>query len=222
MGGINHQPCKHYLRESTALSRCVSLARSQFEQANIALEDILLLELDKKQGSINPIRHHLQLSQDYLHSALVCLVALKTKMHDLNYQDLPPLHTIDTDQLGQHLATQGIVDDCSWNKMARLMKNSTFFANIKEFELQVHLLLKNTSMLLVSVDQLGDFADDGTMHNILEENRQGNIKIFFAKLYTAWNLFQADFLASSILSTEVWYAHNEYGSLTGLKIKEVV
>ena len=42
---------------------------------------------------------------------------------------------------------------------------------------------------------------------------EAKAKAEFAKLYTKWNDFRARFLASSIISTELWYAHTGKGSL---------
>lgn len=213
MGGINHQPCRHYLRESTRLSRCVSSARSHFEQGNIALEDIILLELEGKRGSLNPMRHHLQLSQDFLQSARESLTALESRMWALDYKDLAALHVIDITSLGKDLSDGGLVDAVSWEKMSTLMKESTFFASVRHFHSMLSELSTLTDTLFASVASLGDFADEGTLNSVLEENRAGNIKAPFARLYTAWGLFQADFLASSLVSTEVWYAQNGFGTL---------
>ncbi len=213
MGGINHQPCRAYLPESTRLSRFVSLARLQFEQANVALEDVIILELEHQSGSVNPIKHHLQLSQDHIISVLGALKALKEKMDTLAYQDLSPLSVMDSEQVGSALTRAGFVEQSSWHKMISLMKKGTFYANVKEFESQMANLLKLTQHLLSAVCHLADFADDGTLHEILEGNREGNIKASFARLYTAWNQFHGDFLASSLVSTEVWYAENGFGSL---------
>lgn len=214
MGGINHQPCKGYLEESTELSRSISLARSQFEQGNIALEDVLILELAGKSGSADPIKHHLQLSQDHLLSALSWLKRLKAKMDRMNYRDLPALHTINLSELGDRLVSAGMVSRHSWNKMSDIMVSRTFYGNVKEFETQILSILRLTRDLLTAVSSVTDFAEDGRLNLLLEENRPGNFKPQFVKLYLRWNQFMGDFLASSLISTEVWYAHNGFGSIT--------
>ncbi len=214
MGGINHQPCRGYLPESTRLSRCVSLARIHFEQANVALEDVLLLELDGKKGSVSPIRHELQLSQDFLSAAIVQLNALHDKMRKLSYVDLPELHSIDLSAIGEFLISKGMVDSESWQKMSTMMQTGTFYANVKEFRVLISQLLKMTTDMHSSISRLADYADDGVMHRVLEENEPENLKPVFARLYTAWNRFHSVFLASSLVSTEVWYAHNNLGSLS--------
>lgn len=52
MGGKNHQPCSGYLALSTKLSRSLSLANAELELANVALEDLILAELDGNTGSL--------------------------------------------------------------------------------------------------------------------------------------------------------------------------
>jgi hypothetical protein len=215
MGGINHQPCRTYLAESTRLSRCVSSARSHFEQANIALEDVILLELDGKSGSAGPIKHHLQLSQDHLLSTLSCLGALKAKMEEMGYRDLPELRAVDLSELGNKLVSSGMAGKQSWDKMSGIMSSQTFYGNVREFETQASALLRLTQDLLSAVSDVTDFADDGKLNEVLEENRTGNFKRQFARLYASWNKFMSDFLASSLISTEIWYAHNGFGSLVG-------
>lgn len=213
MGGINHQPCNKFVAESTRLSRCVSLARINFEQGNVALEDVIILELEGKKGSVSPIKHHLQLSQDHILAAVGQLSALEAKMKELDYHDLSALHKLDEVEFGRKLVEAGLVEQGSWTKMSSMMKTSTFFANVAEFKTQFHSLLKLTSDLLTAVTQLTDSADDGQLHDVVEENWRGNIKVEFARLYTAWNRLHSDFLASSLVSTEVWYLENGFRSL---------
>ncbi|MFN3692742.1 MAG: hypothetical protein ACK4SL_01415 [Candidatus Paceibacteria bacterium] len=55
MGGKNHQPRGRYLQNSTLMSRSMSLAQIGLELANVALEDLILAELDGKIGDIVPI-----------------------------------------------------------------------------------------------------------------------------------------------------------------------
>ncbi len=83
------------------------------------------------------------------------------------------------------------------------------------FDHSVWTLEVNTQSLITKISALNDAAQKGEVNLVLEENRPGNIKESFACLYTAWAKFQQDFLASSLLSTELWYAFNGYGSLVG-------
>jgi len=213
MGGINHQPCKNYLRESTELSRSVSLARSQFEQANIALEDVIILELAENLGSVSPIKHHLQLSQDHLLSAFSWLKRLEAKMDKMGYRDLPPLQTINLTEVGDSLTSMRMVDERSWDKMTSIMVSQSFYGNVREFEIQISTILRLTQELFSAVTSVSDFADDGKLNELLEENKPGNFKQQFVRLYANWNEFMDDFLASSLISTEVWYAYNGFGSV---------
>jgi hypothetical protein len=223
MGGINHQPCSKYLLESTRLSRYVSLARASFEQANAALEDIIILELQGSKGAIGPVNHHLMLSNDHVVSACAQLQALREKMKVNDYKDLPPLAEIDLEQLGNRLSEAAIVDHTSWKKMSTMMRERSFYGNVVEFETQLLTLLDSCKALQIGIASLGEQADKGNLHLVLEENQEGNIKVEFARVYSAWNQFNADFLASSLVSTEVWYLHKGFGSLVpATALKEAV
>jgi hypothetical protein len=214
MGGINHQPCKNYLGESTRLSRFISLARANFEFANVALEDIILAEMSGQKASTGPMRHQLQLCQDHLLGAVHITNELEGKMHALNYVDLPPLHEIDLIAVGRTLVAKGMVNPAAWTRMSGLMKERTFYGNLALIRDHLGILLKLTQDLLSGVVQLGDHADDGNLQLVVDENRAGNIKEPFARLYVTWGDFHEMFLASSLVSTEVWYAHMSFGSLT--------
>jgi len=48
---------------------------------------------------------------------------------------------------------------------------------------------------------------------VAEENQEDNFKEAFAKLYTQWLRYMQDFLASSLVSTEIYYASIEAKSI---------
>lgn len=126
MGGINHQPCKHYLPESTKLSRAMSLARMSFEQANVCLEDLVLSELAGGAGSVDPIMEHLRGSTEHLTEMEACANRLFGKMDELHFVDLPPLKTIDFGALGTKLVNMGMVSPESWGCVVRTTKVGGF------------------------------------------------------------------------------------------------
>jgi len=49
--------------------------------------------------------------------------------------------------------------------------------------------------------------------DILEKNQPGNIKLLFETLYISWMNFNHLFVASSLLSTALWYQANNCSSL---------
>ena len=71
------------------------------------------------------------------------------------------------------------------------------------FDERMREIIRLTEKLSTEVAALKESADERVLVEVLEENRPGNIKRTFAKLYHAWNDLNAVFLAS-MLSTE-WY-----------------
>jgi hypothetical protein len=215
MGGKNHQPCGIYLAESTKLSRFLSLAHSELELSNVALEDLILAELGKGRGEMVTIKKHLELSGQALGDAIDMVWQIRGKMVDKNFADLPTLRKLDLEALGASLAAKGLVDEGSWKSIARTMAKGGFSEVLLIFEKGIKSLSEKTSSLMVRIGALKEPARRGEVNLVLEENRQGNIREAFADIYTAWTKFNQVFLASSLLSTELWYAFNGYGSLAG-------
>lgn len=212
MGGINHQPCKHYLPESTKLSRAMSLARMSFEQANVCLEDLVLSELAGGTGSVDPIMEHLRGSTEYLTEMEACANRLFGKMDELHFVDLPPLKTIDFGALGTKLVNMGMVSPESWGCVVRTIKVGGFRSILTMIREKVRDLRERTKALAEGVEGLST-APRGEAHLVLEENRPGNIKIPFAQVYNEWAVLQQLFLASSLSSTEQWYHYMDFGSI---------
>jgi hypothetical protein len=140
---------------------------------------------------------------------------LQSRMDKLGYKDLPSLHKIDLNKLGQKLADMGLVDKSSWDVISSTMIGGSFYANLTRFKDRVLDLVNMTVTLNIAINNLRASAGEGKTNVILEENLPGNIRVDFARLYSSWSDFNREFLASSILSTEVWYASEGFGSLTG-------
>jgi len=214
MGGINHQPCGSYLRLSTLLSKRLSLARSELELANNVLEDLILDELEEGFGtSVTGIVDRLRNSQSDLQGALGTLEDLRVQMKNLGYEDLPTLGTTDLIELGLFLTHEKVVENHAWTQVTQTMRTRGFYGMLEVFEQDISNLIVLTDKLAALVLENEPIASGGNLRIILEENRPGNFKVEFARLYSAWAGFQQIFLASSILSTELWYRFNDSGSL---------
>jgi hypothetical protein len=214
MGGKNHQPCGRYLVNSTNMSRYMSLAMSEIELANVALEDLLLAELRDEIGNSEPIVLHLSHSSEHLHSMLGAMVALEHQMADEHYVDLPPMKTINLIQLGRNMAEEGQHrSESSWQKIAIMMKEQGFASVLRHHKDTANRIIGLTNALQSRVSDAGELARQGNLTLALEQNLGDNFKPEFAQVYTAWAEFQQEFLASSLISTEVWYAFNRTGSL---------
>lgn len=212
MGGMNHQPCRDYRREATCLSRCLSLARSSFEMGNVALEDLILLELDGSKGSIEQIVSHLLAARDNLASMGEAIIDLRTKMAALDFRELKGFADAEFHQL----ASAGMIETGSLIRMLAIRRHSGFEGNLTELERQRSQVLVNIADLIDAITEtteLGVVAD-GQVDEMLEENWRGNFKPQFAVAYQTFNAFQQDFLASAMISTEAFYVQEGYGSLT--------
>lgn len=212
MGGKNHQPCRIYLANSTALSRYLSIARAELEFGNVCLEDVLLCELQDRNGDAAAIARHFQASLDALDGGLGVLGKLRQQMLANHYEELPSFRTLDLPALGHTLTNMGLVSLPSWNRVVEKRCREGFEGLLSYFE---DLLKEISGLTKILADEIRSAAQMGELTPLLEENRPGNFKADFGRLYTIYHLLESDFLASSILSTELWYSFTGRGSLTG-------
>lgn len=218
MGGKNHQPCRHYLFNSTQLSKHLSLAYAHLELGNASLEDIILCELDAEHtlqgGDHYPVlMHELDVSIHELRNAQKALLQLHAQMQTDNFADLPTLGKINLGSIGTHLIHQGTTDLMAWGRAESIMEKGGFYAMVAHFEVDLAELINLSQALHAKFQALKQNAYQGTLSTVTEENQAGNFKIEFAALYTKWNQFNGLFLASSLISTELWYAFTDNGSL---------
>lgn len=214
MGGKNHQPCSGYLGNSTRLSRHFSLALANLEMANVDLEDVILVELGGETGSLEPMMTKLDHSLVELDNMADAARSLRTQMDAEGFQDLPSLCTVDIDAVGVSLARDKRVDLEQWSTVCDIMRHRGFYGMIDVFDERIAELKALCQCLLDQVKVLAPAAKSGDIARVLEENRVGNIRPAFAAVYSAWTDFHALFLASSLVSTELWYAWNGRGSLS--------
>lgn len=218
MGGKNHQPCNRpsagYLIESTKLSKALSSALARLELANVDLEDVLLGELiDKKPHTLGHMIANLEISAFDLREALKNLDALERKMHEFDFQDLPTLKTVDLDMVGKSLSQRRVVDKAAWEVVKTTMEQGGFRNMLKYFRHGVYRILSQTIELRSAMIALEPIAQGTGLADVLEKNQPGNIKLIFGALYTSWCSFNQVFLASSLLSTELWYQATDCPSM---------
>lgn len=219
MGGKNHQPCNlpntSYLRFSTKMSRELSVACSLLEQANIALEDVLLNELDGNGvgGSVVKVTELLSNSQFELTQMLNVIAMLRENMRKHEFKNLPTLQSTDLELLGAQLVSAGIVQDSAWSIVCDMMHRDGFYGMLNYFEQETFQLNILTGSLIIAMLAAEEMARAGKLNFVLEKNQRGNFKVEFATLYSSWHRFQQVFLASSMLSTELWYRYCDAGSL---------
>ena len=213
MGGINHQPCGRYLQNSTLMSRCLSKARIAFETSNIALEDAILADLMERPVHGEPLQASLRNAVGSLDDMSASVARLRAQMDAEQYEDLPPVKSGAIAGHGLSLAKEAAVSQVSWDIVWSLYRTKGFYSVLDHLSARITNLKGLTIVLQSKVDVLVE--TDGTMSpaKILEENRVGNFRLEYAKLYTAWSVFQQEFLASALISTETWYQHIRAGSL---------
>jgi hypothetical protein len=213
MGGINHAPCNRYLAHSTRLSQSLTLARAQLDLANVELENVLLIELDGSVGDINRVIAKLDESDRALVVSMACAENLCREMKDAGYEDLEPLRDKDLERVGTELTRHGHVREGSWQRILTQFRNESFYGVLAGFQSRIRDIQKRTGMLRKKCEGLATFAETGDVNTVLEQNYKESLKPEFALLYTGWSAFMDDFLASSLISTEIWYRYSEYGSL---------
>lgn len=213
MGGKNHKPCGLFLKNSTLLSRALSVAYAELELSNVALEDLILAELSGSRGTVDPIIFKLNNSIGGLASAQEAMTALRQQMDEANYTDLPTLHSVDWDEVGSHFIDDDLIGRAEWSEAVSITCQESFYGMLSRFDLDIAKLVQESKMLCERIAHLEQSAIAGDVNTVLEENRTGNIRPQFARLYSKWAAFNQLFLASSLLSTEVWYAFNNHGSM---------
>ncbi|MCB1474842.1 MAG: hypothetical protein H6883_02650 [Rhodobiaceae bacterium] len=214
MGGQNHQPCNRYLKNSTKLSRSLSCARASLELANVALEDIILAELDGDVGEAFKLKSELEKSIMALSETKISCSKLFDQMIADKYVDLPPFKTLDFVSMGTALERDGIVSRDAWGDVVEWNKKKGFFGALNKIIDSIEELSELTEALLSKIENIDILILSGELEKNIEMNGPGNFKKEFAKLYQKWHWFGERFLASSIFSTEIWYKFNEYPSIS--------
>ncbi len=215
MGGINHQPCRAYLPNSTAMSRALTMASAHFMLANVALEDVILGELGEHEAAEpEAIIHELANSRSELSKMTSKINYLRAQMHQNDFEDLLTLKTTNLKQLGLQFHLHGLhVPNSDWAIATTIMEHQGFAGMLTKFEERIDELDKLTATLSSKIGTWIEETEVGRRHIALEENDLTNFKVEFAQLFTAWASFQQFFLASSLISTELWYRQNNLGSL---------
>ncbi len=225
MGGINHQPCRNspaYLVHSTRMSRFFSRARSSFERANEALEDVLLAEIEgvNPSGTTQKIILFLDECKNELTNMQDSITDLVTEMRRGGDVDLPTFRAIDLVACGNAFVTAGIVAQTDWDSTVRQMREGSFYRVLDEHSVSVSRLIEESVQLATEMSALENAARARKLTLVLENNEHGNIKATFAKFYRSWNEFTGKFLASSMLTTELWYRYNRTGSILDQKLDQ--
>ncbi len=217
MGGINHQPCKHYLAQSTRMSRAMSMTGIALEVLNVKLEDIILSNLNGETVDLDMLLSSAQSLSDNAERGDLAIAALISQMDELYYVDLPVASSFNHALFGKKAVAKAMVTQYGFDEIAEKYISGGFRAAISHLRtchsdfhrsvVQMHRQIEDLKRLDIS-DIAFEFESNGT----------GNIRPQFAKMYTSWDRFRQMFLASSLISTEIFYISESCGSLLGEKI----
>ncbi len=221
MGGINHQPCNRpgtaYLRFSVLMSRALSNARASIDKANVNLEDVLLREMGHEfgTGTLADVAACLGESDRYLHHMKLAVGLLRKNMKENDFVDLHKLLGLDPEKVATDFTESSIINYGAetLRAVAVVLKVDGFYEMLDVFESRADHLRGQTAKLVDGFKKLQPSEAKGEVTQVLEGNLPGNIRAEFARLYSDWNKFHQIFLASSVLSTEIWYRWIKAGSL---------
>jgi len=218
MGGINHQPCKKYLVESTRLSRSISRARAHFELANVAFENALLSEMDDKVEVVSALNRCISLLNICvvdLEEAGSNLAKLLKKMDERDFQDLSSLQETDIESLGQTLFKgERLATLTTWRRASSIIRKGGYRAMMKVIDGEINALLSEIKNLSDAFGELRTKFPSIGIGTVLEQNLPGNIRLQFAAVYSHWTEFSSLFLCSSLISTELSYKEQGYRTLS--------
>lgn len=212
MGGQNHQPCREFLANSTRLSRAVSWVGVSLDAFNIQLEDEILENLDGKQVTLDRLwacANELKLKVHLVHEAFS---VLSLQMDERYYVDLPSANGFDYKDFGSKVSAVGMVGQVAFQRiatqyMAGGFRSALAFMRSEAVAFESRVSAMMTMVEFLASEKIVDIAAE------FESNGIGNIRGPFAQMYTAWHSFQQTFLASSLISTEIFYLSEGYGSL---------
>ncbi len=212
MGGINHQPCRQFLGKSTLMSRSVSLAGISIEGFNVRLEGEILKNLNGEQADVATLVYGLREASNMVAGVKASIKSLRQQMSELYYVDLPAAKLVNLPQLCSGFSSKGMVAIDAAEEIAKAYAAGGFESAIAHLDGLVESVQFAAGELLSKVERLHALG----IKNIAEEfetNGDGNIRPEFAVLYTAWTKFHQQFLASSLISTEIYYKQERCGSL---------
>lgn len=220
MGGINHQPCRNYLAQSTVLSALVCASRLRLEDANIHLEKALLSELEQHRGNPGEFTSALTALDGSIKGAddtITALGKLEQDMRDTNYQPWPAFARFNTADklmgLGKDLAVKGLIDLVAFEAIALPQLDGGFYATIALLRIELQQVRQRMVELRSAMGDSVMLAEQGMLADELETNGELSFRGKFMMVYQAWNRLYSMFLASAVLSTELWFLSSGAGSL---------
>jgi len=115
---------------------------------------------------------------------------------------------------GEGLRKIGLVtEDGPWQFSVDNIREGGYQKMFKTLRTYFDSLMKKTGQFLEILEQAQELIAKGDLQKSFNENRFGDFKRIFGLLFLAWNEITQVFYYSSIISLELWYLQNGYGSL---------
>lgn len=194
----------------------MSLTSMALESFNVKLEDMILVNLVNESVSPRILSIEVRHVMDSVVRAEQSIDMLLMQMDELYYVDLPATDDFQLDEFGDKVIPRLMVGTEAYKEIATHYKAGGFRSALN------HLRVKHSQFgfavadMATKVQELADTdVDDIAVE--FESNDTGNIRPQFAVMYTTWSQFHQMFLASSLISTEIFYIQEGVDSLLGIK-----
>lgn len=223
MGGINHQPCNRhgtrYLAISTMMSREFTAGRSLFEAANVELEEVILAEVNQRNGADAYLEclKKLQMSEVHLAQTLARTHELEEEMQAKGYVPLPAFALYRDPSkmaaLRADLVDAGLLKAGAFDTIFTPQLTNGFYGALAVLRDAIGQVETGVKELRTDMEATIGAANAGCIADMLETNQTGNFRLRFMQAYALWGKAFDLFLASAVFSTELWYQSTNAGSL---------
>lgn len=206
---------------STQMSRSVTAGIADFNHANVALEDVILIELSDCKAPENFRRslYFLSSAIGNFDDAIKFLRDLGAEMDATSYQPLPSFANYSTADkaraLASELADHGLMSFEKTEKVIipQIGNGKGFYAAIPVLHAELIAMRDSVQTLYDRMFAASSAAEIGTVAELLETNASLNFRADFLRAFNTINNSFAIFAASAAWSTEMWYRSTSVGTL---------
>lgn len=203
------------------MSKSVTAGIADFNRANVALEEVILAELDgsKDPGSFGVALALLDSAVHNFDAAIAHLASLKDEMDAKKYQPLPSFANYGTPDkaraLARELAGNGLMAAEKINVVVipQIGHGKGFYAAIPMLDIALVAMRDSAKDLQNRMSEASHVAEDGMVAELLETNAAMNFRADFLRAFNTINSSFSTFAASAAWSTEMWYRSTSAGSL---------
>ena len=211
----------------TKMSCGINTAHLMFEESEVQLQHILITEyasvLDNSENhkSVEKILDRLEGSAKKIAELTAQIDSILSYTASTRFVESSKFDQSYLLGFGESLWSTGLVDKDSWNVISEIMSEKDGFKGVLNyFKREATTILKMTETLTEMIRHTMPFAQNGTLHLVLDENQPDNFTMEFAKLDSAWDKFKPLQTAFKLLLVELSYRENGTGSLFQKDIEE--